>query len=370
MSVSKGKTSQQHPLRKIGQGATYLVAVAMMTMLISCTPSDQTNQAETEPVAEGFPIPSTISSEAQAAASSFTLAGRNSGVLPLPDDVAEWKKAWEENEAAQEAENSEVIDRLGTTVEEMTLGGVSVLDIKPKDWQDNGKVLIYTHGGAYVLFSAASALTSAAPVADATGLRVISVDYTVAPTGKWEEVTGQVVTVIKALIEEGYNLDDIAIFGDSAGGGMAAGSVLRARDEGVGLVAAVVLWSPWSDITETGDTYATLKDTDPLLIYENSLGHAADAYAAPEDQKHPYVSPVYGDYTKGFPPTLIQVGTKEIFFSNAVRHYQALDQAGIPVKFDPYEGMWHVFQGFHWDIPESHLVREKMAMFLQQQLGY
>ena len=132
----------------------------------------------------------------------------------------------------------------------------------------------------------------------------------------------------------------------------------------------MVLWSPWSDITETGDTYTTLRDADPVLVYEGVLAPSAGAYADPSDQKIPYVSPVYGDYSEGFPPTLIQVGTAEIFLSNAVRHYQALDIAGIPVKLDPYDGMWHVFQAFHWDLPESHLAREKMAAFLRQQLGY
>ena len=68
---------------------------------------------------------------------------------------------------------------------------------------------------------------------------------------------------------------------------------------------------------------------------------------------------------QGFPPTLIQVGTKEIFLSNAVRHYQALDNAGIEVKLDPYEGMWHVFQAFNWNLPESDLA----PAFLEQQLG-
>ena len=201
-------------------------------------------------------------------------------------------------------------------------------------------------------------------------LRVISVDYTVSPKGKWQEVTSQVVSVIKALLKEGYSLKDIGIYGDSAGGGLAAGSVLKARDEAVGLVGAVVLWSPWSDITETGDTYTTHKNSSPVLVYEKNLEHAANSYADAKDQKHPYVSPVYGDYTKGFPPTLIQVGTKEIFLSNAVRLYQALDISGIPVKIDPYEGMWHVFQGSHWKIPESQLAREKMTDFLKLHLDY
>ncbi len=87
----------------------------------------------------------------------------------------------------------------------------------------------------------------------------------------------------------------------------ATGSVLKMRDKGIGMPAAVVLWSPWADITDSGDTAITLKSFDPLHVYDRQLKPSADAYADPKHQKHPYVSPVYGDYTKGFPPTLIQV---------------------------------------------------------------
>ena len=236
---------------------------------------------------------------------------------------------WEETEEEQKAED-QVVHKYGSTVRELKLGGVPVIDIRPRNWEDNGKVLIYTHGGAYTLFSATSTMTGSVPVADATGLRVISVDYTNPPAAKWQQITSEVVSVIKALVADGYNLKDIAIYGDSAGGGLAAGAVLKARDEGVGLVGAVVLWSPWSDITETGDTYASLREEDPLLVYAGVLKNSADAYADPKDQKHPYVSPVYGDYSKGFPPTLIQVGTREIFLSNSVRHYQAWTRPALP----------------------------------------
>jgi monoterpene epsilon-lactone hydrolase len=317
-------------------------------------------------MAQDFNVPTTISKEAQEAAASL---GRIEGPVPEPDDVKGWKAAWQATEDASKGEDS-VVKEFSVAVKEMKLGGVPVIDVRPTNWKDNGKVLIYTHGGAYTLFSAASTLTGPVSVADATGLRIISIDYTNPPSARWQEVTGQVVSVIKALVANGYALKDIAIFGDSAGGGLAAGSVLKTRDEGVGLIGAVVLWSPWSDITETGDTYVTLKDHDPLLDYADILRNSAGAYADPKDQKHPYVSPVYGDYSKGFPPTLIQVGTKEIFLSNAVRHYQALDQAGVTVKLDPYEGMWHVFQAFHWQLPESDIARGKMAQFLKEHLDY
>jgi acetyl esterase/lipase len=175
--------------------------------------------------------------------------------------------------------------------------------------------------------------------------------------------------VIEALIKEGHSLQEIAIYGESAGGGMAAAAVLKMRDQRLGMPAAVVLWSPWSDITDSGDTYTTLQEADPLLYYPGNLKHCADAYAAPAEQRHPYVSPVYADYSKGFPPTLIQVGTREIFLSNAVRQYQAMDQAGIPVKLDPYEGMWHIFQVFTYEIPEAKVARQKVRAFLDQYVG-
>lgn len=319
-------------------------------------------------LAEDFQVPSTISSEAQKALVQFTRAARNVA-LPGADDVEGWKKVQAEFEKKRAAANAAVVKEYEPDINARKLGGVPVLDIKPKGWKESKRVLVYTHGGAYTLYSANSRLISAVPMAHDTGLRVISVDYTLAPHAKWQEVTSQVVAVIQALVKEGHSLKEIAIYGESAGGGLAAAAVLKMRDQGLGMPAAVVLWSPWSDITDAGDTYTTLQGTDPLLYYPGNLKHCADAYAAPADQRHPYVSPVYGDYTKGFPPTLIQAGTKEIFLSNAVRQYQALDQAGIPVKLDLYEGMWHIFQVFNHDLPESKLARKKVRVFLEERLG-
>ena len=317
--------------------------------------------------AQQFTFPTTISEEAQKAGASLV---RSEDPLPKADDISGWKELQDQNEDPEAREGRELAEEFGATIMEISLGGVRALDVKPKDWSDNGKVLIYTHGGAYTLFSVTSTLAGVVPVADLTGLRVVTVDYTIAPQAQWQQTTGEIVSVIRALLDEGYGPDDIAIYGDSAGGGLAAGSVAKARDEGLGQLAAVVLWSPWADITKNGDSYLTLADADPILIYDDWLENAAAAYAKPEDQKHPYVSPVYGDYSNGFPPTLIQVGTKEIFLSNAIRLYQALDQAGIEVKLDPYDGMWHVFPAFHWRLPESELARRKMAKFLRKHLDY
>ena len=284
--------------------------------------------------------------------------------LPGPNDLEGWQKVFDSFEQNGLKLEEAVVKQTQVSVASKMLGGVPVLEVTPKGWVDNKKLLIYTHGGAYTMFSARSSLLSAALAASSTGLRVISVDYTNPPRARWPEVTDQVVNVFEALNKQGFPMKNLAIYGDSAGGGLAAGAVLKMRDAGLGMPAAVVLWSPWADITETGDTYMTLKAAEPNYLYETVLGPSANAYADPKDQKNPYVSPVYGDFKKGFPPTLIQGGTKEIFLSNFVRLYQALDTAGQTVKLDIYEGMPHVFQIKLTTSPESVTALKKMKGFL------
>lgn len=289
--------------------------------------------------------------------------------FPAPDDIDGWKRFHQKREKDLEPRVQRALKEHEPTLIQRKLGGVPVLDIKPKGWTGTRRVLVYLHGGAYTMGSARSSLLKILPAATATGYRIISVDYTVAPRARWQQITDEAIAVVQALIREGHALRDIAMFGDSAGGGMAPGVVLKMRDQKLGMPAAVVVWSPWSDITETGDTYVTLRNAEPTYLYATILKPAADAYADPKDQKQPYVSPVYGDYTKGFPPTLIQGGTKEIFLSNFVRQYQALDAAGQTVKLDIYEGMPHGFQGQLPDAPESKLALKKMREFLQSHLG-
>ncbi|MFO0821793.1 MAG: alpha/beta hydrolase [Gemmataceae bacterium] len=267
------------------------------------------------------------------------------------------------------AKSEPILKRIPHTVTEGRLGGVSILDVRPKDWKHNGKILVYTHGGAHTMYSARSMLGRAVFAADSTGIRVISVDYTLAPHVKYNQMSDEVVAAIQALLNGGTRLEDLAIYGDSSGGGLAAAVVLKMRDKGLGMPKAVVLVSPWLDVTNSGDTETTLHDADPNQLYEKHGRFAAAAFADPKDQKDPYASPVYGDFSTGFPPTLIQGGLKETLLSGFVRMYQALDAAGVPVKLDLYEGMIHNFQDRIPDAPESILARKKMRDFLKTHLG-
>ncbi len=314
-----------------------------------------------------YPVPTTISPEWQAALRTWT--GPTTETFPASDDVEGWQALQREDARAVGRAAEATLARYRATATPRELGGVPVLEVTPDGWQENGRVLVYTHGGAYTFNSARSTLSSSVPVANATGLRVIAIDYTLAPLSRWDQTTDQVVAVFQALRSEGYAWHDIALYGDSAGGSLAAGSVLKLRDRGLGMPAAIFLWSPWSDVTDAGDTYATLAHADPLLVYRGQLERSAAAYADPADQQHPYVSPVNADFNQGFPPTLIQAGTKEIFLSNAVRLYRALDLAGVPVTLDLYEGMPHVFQGILPDSTESRTAFAKAKRFLDQHLG-
>ena len=315
-------------------------------------------------------IPTTISKQAQEMLKNLTM-NIPTFSTPDPDDLEGWKKLNQQLESMAIFGPQHIIDRYHSNITYTKLGGVNVIDVKPQDWKDNGKILVYLHGGGYTLLSANSTLGAVMPVANSTGLGVISVDYTLAPFSKWNQTTTEVVSVIQALIKEkGYSLEDIAMYGDSAGGGLVAGSVLKMRDEGIGIPAAIVLWSPWTDVTVSGDSYYRLNNTDPFRPSALLLDNMSRAYTNPPDQKNPYVSPVYGNFSKGFPPTLIQGGTSEFMLSDFVRLYQAIDQVDIPVKLDIYEGMPHDFQIFLYNTPETYTALSKMSNFLHHYLDY
>ena len=289
-------------------------------------------------------------------------------MLPEPDDFTGWDKAREKLETVATTTSDSVIRALRTEVIETQLGNVAVLDVRPNGWINNGKVIVGIHGGAWVFYSARSTAGVAALIAEATGTRVVSVDYTVAPRGKWPQAIDEVIAVIVALVDIGRPLKDIALFGDSAGANLATAVSLKMRDLGMGMPAAVAMWSPCVDFFNTADTRATLQDADPIVCYPQRLENAMLAYTDRSNWRNPYVSPIYGDFSKGFPPSLIQVGTREILLSDAVRLYQAIDSSNGEVKLDVYEGMTHVFQAFMPDAPEAKMAFKKIKAFMDAHL--
>ncbi|WP_421694980.1 alpha/beta hydrolase [Aestuariivirga sp.] len=291
------------------------------------------------------PLPGTISPEARAVIEFLSNAGLKQLIGPAPTDLAGWKALHAAQEKALEEPNRIVLEQTGATLADDVIGGVPVLDVRPEGWTENGRALIYIHGGAFTLFSARSMAGLAALMAKATGLRVYSIDYTNPPAVQWDSVQAQVAAVLGGLAAKGLTMDKVALWGDSAGGNLALRAVLNLREQGATVPAALVLFSPWGDLSNSGDTAITLAHADPTLSYDGLLANAARAYAGALDLKDPRVSPVYAQFDKEFPPTLIQDGTRTIVLSDSVRVYRALRDHGVDATIDLYEGMWHVFQG-------------------------
>ena len=312
------------------------------------------------------PLPDTISPQAKAVIEFLESAGLKQLKGPAPDDLAGWKALHDAQEKALEAPNKAVLDHLGATVTDAVVGGVPVLDIRPKGWTDDGRLIVYIHGGAFTLFSARSMAGLGALVADAAGMRMISIDYTNPPAAQWDTVQAQVDKVLKDIVAQGTPMNRIALFGDSAGGNLAIRTALNLREEGQPMPAAVLLFSPWADLTNSGDTAITLPEADPTLSYAGLLANAARAYAGSLDLNDPRVSPVHADFTKGFPPTMIQDGTRTILLSDSVRTYRALKVAKQDAVIDLYEGMWHVFQGA--PAPEAAEALASAGAFLREKL--
>jgi monoterpene epsilon-lactone hydrolase len=311
-------------------------------------------------------VPPTISAEAQELLRALIEAKPYAIEFPAPDDLAGWDKVHDLAEARNKDKAAKILAASQATVTEVQMGGVTVEDILPHGWNDNGKVLVYVHGGGYTLYSARSTFADAVPMAKATGLRLVSVNYTPAPRAHFEEIQQQIVSVFDALIEAGYAMRDIAIYGESAGGALTASTVLNLRDQNKGMPAAAVFWSPNTDLSSRDDSTVTLDPDDPILTYSALLVNGSKAYAGDVALDDPRVSPLYADLSKGFSPALIIVGTKEMLLSSSVRFYQALEAAGQSVKLDVYEGMWHAFP--EYGLPESKLAVERSATFINDHL--
>lgn len=296
-----------------------------------------------------YRFPDTISREAAAA---FAMLHSYYGQpAAIPRSQADWDA--QHRQIERNVLELSPSDELSATI----LGGVGVIRVPGRDAGRDRPILMFTHGGGHTWLSARSTLAVAKQMSEASGFEVVSIDYTVAPRGTWQRQTQEVLAVYEALIGHGHVPARIGLFGDSAGGGLCCGSTLRMQDEGLPLPGALVLIAPWSDVSGRGDSYMTLAASDPMLTFEE-LRICAEAYAPPSQHKHPYVSPVYGDYSNAFPPTLIQCGTRDLLLSDSVRQYRALRACGKEAVLDLYEGMAH---GYHTFAPGAPEVRETYA---------
>ncbi len=203
-------------------------------------------------------------------------------------------------------------------------------------------VILYCHGGGYSTGSRLYARTLTGKLAMSTSMDVLSFDYRLAPEHPYPAALEDAMKVWDYLMLLGYGARDVILAGDSAGGNLALALTLKLRKEKRLLPRGLVLMSPWTDLTSSGQSHKTKAQIDPVLNAAY-LAEMIHNYAAQEDLTNPLISPLFGEY-EGFPPTCIQVGENEVLQDDAKMLYQKLLKANVSVRLDIFPGMWHVFQ--------------------------
>lgn len=278
---------------------------------------------------------------------------------PALDDLEGWRAMVAEQEAVME---DLIVGRVAgapVQVEEREPDGVPVYVITPDGTpEDDRRVFLSVHGGGFI--GGAGATCRAMGIGDALqmGVRTWALDYRMPPDDPYPAPLDDCVAVYRNMLDD-YRPEEIVVGGASAGGNLAAALLVRARDEGLPMPAAAVLRTPEIDLTESGDSFQTNLGLDNLLT--ESLLPANLLYAAGHDLRDPYLSPLFADLTKGFPPTVLTTGTRDLFLSNTVLFHRALRAADITAELHVLEAGGH--GGFFGLAPEDQAVQRDVRLF-------
>lgn len=301
-----------------------------------------------------FPAPQSISPQAQAALNAPGFEGVASQ-LPDPNDHEGWRRHIDEHNTKLAAMflDARTEDRCSAAWDR--IAGVPVVRAQPLTQMFEGKVLLEIHGGALVYMGGEPVKAMAIQTAIRSGCDVVSIDYRMPPDHPFPAALDDCTMVYAELINE-VGASNIIVCGPSAGGNLAAALMLRARDEGLAMPAALVLISPEIDLTESGDSFQTLLGIDRMGL----LTAANRLYANGQPLDHPYLSPLFGDVS-AFPPTFLQSGTRDLFLSNTVRMHRALRRAGVAADLHIWEAMPH---GGFFGAPEDEEVFAEIRGFI------
>jgi acetyl esterase/lipase len=192
---------------------------------------------------------------------------------------------------------------------------------------------------------------------------VYGVDYRLAPEFPWPSAVDDAVAAWDWLLGSGIKSNQAVVAGDSAGGGLAVALLMALKEQAKPMPAGAVLFSPWTDLTGSGDSIASRAEADPM-IGPAALQPMAAHYHADNPADLPSISPLFADLS-GFPPLLIQVGDAEILLDDSTRLHQRAEDAGTSSTLHVFEEAFHVFQAMGM-LPEAAEALEEMATFHEQ----
>ncbi len=309
--------------------------------------------------ARDIPVPEFLSDIARA----YLTPQGGSATYPALEDKAGWRAYV----AAADQAVIPLLRQMGiaTTaqVDERDADGARVFDITPAGLGEGSRaVVLDIHGGGLLMCGGELCRIMGAASAARLQRRVWSVDYRMPPDHPYPAALDDCMSAYRALLRE-RPPEQILVSGGSAGGNLAAALMLRARDEGLPLPAGLILGTPEIDLTESGDSFHTNKGVDPGL---RSLMPVNLLYANGHDLRHPYLSPLFGDFSQGFPPTILTTGTRDLYLSNTVRMHRALRAAGVPAALHVTEAGPHTgFPG----APEGLEIDREIRLFVETVLA-
>jgi monoterpene epsilon-lactone hydrolase len=252
------------------------------------------------------------------------------------------------------------------TFQELTLGGVPALQ-SADPGADLGRVVLYLHGGGYVGGSPTAYRTLWSRLASAAGARGVAPAYRLAPEAPFPAAVEDALSAYRDLLQQGVEPADIALAGDSAGGGLAVALLLAARDAGLPMPSSVTLLSPWTDLACAGASMAGKAAADPSLTPAGLRLRAAD-YLAGHDATDPLASPVEADLT-GLPPLLVHVGTAEVLLDDATRLAARAAACDVRTSLEVWPDMVHVFALFGFALSEGREVVDHCGAFMRRHFG-
>ncbi len=252
------------------------------------------------------------------------------------------------------------------TVTPGALGGVPTAEITV-DGIEPRHVVLYFHGGVYVMGDAALAAGLASQIGRRIRAKVISVDYRLAPEQPYPAAVDDALAAYQALLHDGTAPSDIVFAGESAGGGLAIATLVNARDHGLALPAAAFAMSPYADLTLAGATMQTKREIDPLLSPEALQARVTD-YTSGQDAALGLISPIFADLS-GLSPLIIQAGTHEVLLDDAIRLARQAATADVEVTLDITPGVPHVFQAYYPILGEAAAAMDRAGQFLSAHLA-
>ncbi|PHQ26934.1 alpha/beta hydrolase [Marinobacter guineae] len=250
----------------------------------------------------------------------------------------------------------------GARFQKTTVGGIPAT--RTTFGSDPHGAVLYLHGGGYIIGSSATHRGITGHLAKTSGCAVVAPDYRLAPEHPFPAALDDAEACWSGLLEEGYKPEQIAVAGDSAGGGLTVALAMRLRDQGLPLPTSLIVFSPWVDLTQE-HLYAP--ECEPVL-QPAWTSKAARLYAGQEPLTNPLISPVFGDLS-GLPPLLIQVGSQEILLNDAERLADVAKRDDVETRIEVFNSLWHVFQVHSGQLERATAAMETAGEHIKRHLA-